>query len=201
MAAKKVGYGKWAHIQRRKRAQDMQHKRAAVRAGGACRSVRYEGYGPGDAAVMVDCLTDSPEQVAAEVRDVFERHGGHLGADGAVSYLFNPVGLILYPSGTNVHGLESKAFEAGAEDVVANEDGTVEVLTDPVEIETVRESLESAGLVPAEAEVTERAWVSAEVNGDAARCMVRLLDALEDLDGVQNVYSNAEIPDEVLASV
>jgi transcriptional/translational regulatory protein YebC/TACO1 len=150
---------------------------------------------------MVDCLTDNPDRVAAKVRDVFERYGGHLGADGAVSYLFNPVGCIIYPPGTPVRGLEDKAFEAGAEDVVTNEDGSVEVLTDPVEFETVRGSLVNAGLVPADAEVTERAWAAAEVDGDAAKCTVRLLDALEDLEGVQNVYSNAEIPNEVLASV
>jgi transcriptional/translational regulatory protein YebC/TACO1 len=150
---------------------------------------------------MVDCLTDNPELAAARVRNVFERYGGHLGADGAVSYLFNPVGCIVFPPGTPVPGLENKAFEAGAEDVVTNPDGTVEVLTDPVEFEAVRGSLVSAGLVPADAEVTERAWAAAEVDGDTAKCAIRLLDALEDLEGVQNVYSNAEIPNEVLASV
>jgi len=152
-------------------------------------------------AVIVDCLTDEPERAAAEVRDVFERFGGHLGAEGAVSYLFNRVGRIVYPAGTPVEDLEGKAFEAGAEDVVTNEDGSVEVLTDPIELNSVRESLVEAGLVPSEAEVTERAWAAAEVKGDTAHHTVRLLDALEHLDAVQNVYSNAEIPNEVLASV
>jgi transcriptional/translational regulatory protein YebC/TACO1 len=165
------------------------------------KAIRYEGYGPGDSAVLVDCLTEDPERVANELRHVFERHGGHLGANGAVSYLFNPVGLIIYPPGISVQRLENEAFEAGAEDVVTREDGSVEVLTDPIEIESVRASLVSAGLVPAQAQVTERAWASAEVKGEAARCMARLLDELEELDGVQNVYSNAAIPNEVLASV
>ena len=196
-----TGHSNWAHIQRRRGAEDRQHKHAAIASAGARKPVRYEGYGPGDVAVMVECLTDNPDRVAAEVRNVFERFGGHLGADGAVSYLFNPVGLIVYPPGASTHGLEDKAFEAGAEDVVTNEDGSVEVLTDPVEFEAVRGSLVSAGLVPVEAEVTQRAWAAAEVEGDTAKCAVRLLDALEDLDAVQNVYSNAEIPNEVLASV
>jgi transcriptional/translational regulatory protein YebC/TACO1 len=196
-----TGHSNWAHIQRLRGAEDKQHKRAAVAASGACKSVRYEGYGPGDVAVMVECLTDNPDRVAAEVRGIFERFGGHLGADGAVSYLFNPVGLIVYPPGTPVPDLEDKAFEAGAEDVVTNEDGSVEVLTDPVEIEAVRGTLVSAGLVPADAEVTQRAWAAAEVEGDTAKSAMGLLDALEHLDAVQNVYSNAEIPNEVLASV
>lgn len=165
------------------------------------KAIRYEGYGPGDSAVLVDCLTDNPEHAADELRHVFERHGGHLGAAGAVSYLFNPVGVIVYPPGVGLKRLENEAFEAGAEDVVPREDGTIEVLTDPVEIESVRESLASAGLVPAQVQLTERAWASAPIQGDAARCMVRLLDELEELDGVQNVYSNAEIPHEVLAAV
>jgi transcriptional/translational regulatory protein YebC/TACO1 len=167
----------------------------------AAKAIRYEGYGPGDSAVIVDFLTDDPERAADELRHVFERHGGHLGASGAVSYLFNPVGRIIYPPGISLNRLEREALDAGAEDVVVNEDGSIEVLTDPVEIETVRDSLVSAGLAPSNAEVTERAWASAEMKGDVARCMVHLLDELEELDGVQNVYSNAQIPNEVLASV
>jgi len=194
-------HSNWAHIQRRRGAADRQHKRVAASVGAESKTVRYEGYGPGDAAVIVECLTDNPARVGAEVRDLFERHGGHLGAAGAVSYLFNPVGIIVYPPGTSLPRLEDQAFEAGAEDVVTNEDGFVEVLTDPSEFETVRGSLTNAGWVSTDSEVTERAWAAAEVEGDAARCIVRLLDALEGLDSVQNVYSNAEISNEVLASV
>jgi YebC/PmpR family DNA-binding regulatory protein len=164
-------------------------------------TVRYEGYGPGGAALMVDCLTDNRNRTVAEVRHAFTRCGGNLGADGSVAYLFNQVGLMMYPPGTNVDRLMEVALEAGAEDVLANDDGSLEVLTDPLDYETVRARLMADGFAPAEGEITQRASTSAELEGDAAESMVRLLEMLEDLDDVQNVYSNAEIPDEVLARV
>ena len=167
----------------------------------AFEAVRYEGYGPGGAAVMVDCLTDNRNRTVAEVRHVFSKYGGNLGAEGSVAYLFNPVGLLIYPPGTDEDRLMEAALEAGAEDVVVNDDGSIEVVTDPAEFEAVRARLGERGLVPADAQVTQRAATSMALTGEAAESMTRLLDALEDLDDVQNVYSNAEIPDEVLARV
>ncbi len=164
-------------------------------------AVRYEGYGPGGAAVMLDALTDNRNRTVAEVRYLFARHGGNLGADGSVAYLFNQVGLIAYPPGTSEGRVMDAALAAGAEDVVSNEDGSLEVLTDPADFAEVRDALIAAGLTPADAEVTHRSALSVPLTGEAAHSMVRLLEALEDLDDVQNVYSNAEIPDEVLASV
>ncbi len=164
-------------------------------------TIRYEGYGPGGAAVMVDCLTDNRNRTVAEVRHAFTKYGGNLGADGSVAYLFHQVGLMTYPTGTNEDRLMEVALEAGAEDVIANSDGSLEVLTDPVDFETVRATLSGGGFAPASAEITQRASTSAGLEGETAEMMVRLLETLEDLDDVQNVYSNAEIPDEVLARV
>jgi YebC/PmpR family DNA-binding regulatory protein len=164
-------------------------------------TIRYEGYGPGGAAVMVDCLTDNRNRTVAEVRHAFTKYGGNLGADGSVAYLFHQVGLMTYPTGTNEDRLMEVALEAGAEDVIANSDGSLEVLTDPVDFETVRATLSGGGFAPASAEITQRASTSASLEGETAEMMVRLLETLEDLDDVQNVYSNAEIPDEVLARV
>jgi YebC/PmpR family DNA-binding regulatory protein len=170
-------------------------------AGEDFQSVRYEGYGPGGAAVMVDCLTDNRNRTVAEIRHAFTKYGGNLGADGSVAYLFNQVGLMTYPPGTDEERLMEVALEAGAEDVITNEDGSIEVLSDPTEFEEVRARLVEKGFTPADATVTQRASTSAELQGEAAESMARLLEALEDLDDVQNVYSNAEIPDEVLARV
>jgi transcriptional/translational regulatory protein YebC/TACO1 len=160
--------------------------------------LRLEGYGPGGAALMVDCLTDNPERTVAEVRHAFSVHGGTLGASGSVSYLFNPVGRMTYPPGTNEDHLMAVALSAGAEDVLPTRDGSLEVLTDPLDFETVQAHLVADGFPPPpDAEITERAALS----GEAARCMAELLDRLQSLDDVQDVYSNAEIPGEVLASV
>jgi YebC/PmpR family DNA-binding regulatory protein len=164
-------------------------------------TVRYEGYGPGGAALMVDCLTDNRNRTVAEVRHAFTKYGGALGADGSVAYLFNQVGLMTYPPGTNVDRLMEAALEAGAEDVLPNDDGSLEVLTDPLDFETVRARLMADGFAPAEGEITQRASTTAKLAGDAAESMARLLDMLDELDDVQSVYSNAEIPDEVLARV
>ena len=181
-------------------------ERAIKRATGAeasedYQAVRYEGYGPGGAAVLVDCLTDNRNRTVAEIRHAFTKYGGNLGADGSVAYLFNQVGLMTYPPGTDEDRLMEVALEAGAEDVITNEDGSIEVLSDPAEFEEVRARLIEKGFTPADAAVTQRASTSAELQGEAAESMARLLEALEDLDDVQNVYSNAEIPDEVLARV
>jgi len=163
--------------------------------------IRYEGYGPGGVAVMVDCMTDNRNRTAADVRHAFSKFGGNLGADGSVAYLFNHVGLLSYPAGSDEDRIMEAAIEAGAEDVVVDEDDSVEVLTNPAEFETVREAMRAAGLKPEHAELTMRASTSANLDADQASSMIRLLDALEDLDDVQNVYSNADISEEILESL
>lgn len=161
--------------------------------------VRYEGYGPGGAAVLVECLTDNRNRTAGDVRHAFTKYGGNLGADGSVAYLFNHCGVITYPPGTSEEAVVEAALEVGAEDVVTDDDGTVEVLTAPGDLEAVREGLEAARLAPENAEVTMRAAASAPVEGEDAEAMLKLLEALEELDDVQDVYTNAEIPGEILA--
>lgn len=160
---------------------------------------RYEGYGPGGVAVMVDCMTDNRKRTVAEVRHAFTKCGGNLGTDGSVAYLFTKVGLIAYPAGTDEDALMEAALEAGAEDVVSNDDGSLDVLTAPDDFIDVREALRAAGQVPDAAEITLRAGAGHVVDLDGAQTMTRLLDMLEDLDDVQKVYSNAEIPDDILA--
>jgi YebC/PmpR family DNA-binding regulatory protein len=164
-------------------------------------SIRYEGYGPGGAALMVDCLTDDRSRTVAELRHAFSTWGGTLGASGSVAYLFNQVGLMTYPPGTNQDALMAAALQAGAEDVLASDDGSLEVLTDPLDFETVRVQLVADGFAPTDAQITQRASVPAPLQGEAAESMVHLLEMLEELDDVQDVYSNAEISDEVLARV
>jgi YebC/PmpR family DNA-binding regulatory protein len=163
--------------------------------------ILYEGYGPGGVAVMVDCLTDNRNRTVADVRHAFTKFGGNLGADGSVAYLFNTVGLVSYSSGVDEDQLMEVAIDAGAEDVISNDDGSVDVLTEPSEFEALKTKLESIGLVPEIAEVTMRASVSATLGENEASSMMKLMEMLEDLDDVQNVYSNAEIPDEILANL
>ena len=163
--------------------------------------ILYEGYGPGGVAVMVDCLTDNRNRTVADVRHAFTKFGGNLGADGSVAYLFNKVGLLSYSTGVDEDNLMEAAIDAGAEDVISNDDGSIDVLTEPSDFETLKVQLESIGLVPELAEVTMRASVSATLGEDEASSMTKLMEMLEDLDDVQNVYSNAEIPDEILANL
>jgi YebC/PmpR family DNA-binding regulatory protein len=163
--------------------------------------IRYEGYGPGGTAVMVDCLTDNRNRTVAEVRHAFTKFGGNLGADGSVAYLFNHVGQLLYPSGSNEDSVMEAAIEAGAEDVIVDSDGSIEVLTEPGEFEQVRDAMSSTGLEPEAAELTMRASTSSELGPDEASSMVKMLEMLEELDDVQQVYSNADISDEILASL
>jgi YebC/PmpR family DNA-binding regulatory protein len=197
-----AGHSKWANIRRRESAQARRRDKAsASRAPAGLQTVRYEGYGPGGAAVIVECVTDDSGRVGAEVRRAFVQHGGNLGADGSVSYLFNTVGLMTYPPGTDEEQLMQVALEAGAEDVVPNADSSVEVLADPLEFDTVCAVLTHRGFAPATAEVTQRAATSLELSGETAERMVHLLEALEGLDEVQDVYSNVEISDEVLARI
>ena len=163
--------------------------------------IRYEGYGPGGTAVMVDCMTDNRNRTVAEVRHAFSKHGGNLGADGSVAYLFAHVGLLNYASGSDEDAIMGAAIEAGAEDVIVGDDGAIEVLTTPAEFEQVRDAMLAAELEPESAEVTMRAETSASLDRGAAETMLKLLDVLEDLDDVQQVYSNAEIADDILATL
>jgi transcriptional/translational regulatory protein YebC/TACO1 len=195
-----AGHSKWANIKRREDAHAAMRCRGAADAPGeGLERVHYEGYGPGGAAVMVECVTTDRMRVGAEVRRAFVQHGGQLGADGSVSYLFNTVGLLTYPPGTDEERLMQVALEAGAEDVVPSADTSVEVLADPLEFATVRAVLTHHGFAPATAEVTRRAATALELSGDDGWAMVQLLEALEGLEDAREVYSNVEISDEVLA--
>lgn len=181
-------------------------ERAIRRGSGAAegedfQEIRYEGYGPGGTAVMVDCLTDNRNRTVAEVRHAFSKFGGNLGADGSVSYLFNHVGQILYPEASDEDAVMEAAIDAGAEDVIVDADGSIEVLTEPGEFEAVRNRMVAVGLEPESAELTMRAATSTELEADAAGSMIKLLEILEDLDDVQQVYSNADISDEILAQL
>jgi YebC/PmpR family DNA-binding regulatory protein len=155
--------------------------------------IRYEGYGIGGAAVIVDCLTDNRTRTVAEVRHAFSKHGGNLGTDGSVAFMFKHCGQMLFAPGTSEDAVMEVALEAGAEDVIVDEEGTIEVLTGPAELASVRAALEAKGLKPELAEVTMRPDNQSELGGDEGARMQKLLDALENLDDVQDVYSNAVI--------
>ena len=177
-------------------------KRGAGELDGAdFQEMRYEGYGPGGTAVMVDCLTDNRNRTVAAVRHAFAKYGGNLGADGSVNYLFNHVGQLLYPEDADEDAIMEAAIEAGAEDVVVDDEGSIEVLTEPGEFERVRDAMRKAGFKPESAQLTMRASTNSELDVNAAGSMVKLLETLEDLDDVQEVYSNADISDDVLAQL
>ena len=163
--------------------------------------IRYEGYGPGGSAVMVDCMTDNKNRTVADVRHAFSKFGGNLGADGSVNYLFNHVGQISFPAGSDEDAIMESAIDAGAEDVLVHADNSIEVLTDPAEFEAVRDAMLSAGFAADDAELTMRATTSAELDLKAAGSIMKMLEMLEDLDDVQNVYSNADISDDILAQL
>jgi YebC/PmpR family DNA-binding regulatory protein len=163
--------------------------------------IRYEGYGPGGVAVMVDCMTDNRNRTASEVRHAFTKHGGNLGTDGSVGYLFTKRGVLSFAPGADEDRIMEAALEAGADDVVTYEDGSVDVLTAPDVFEAVRAAMTAAGLAPGDAEVTFHPSTAAPVEGDAAEKLLKMLDVLEDLDDVQNVYSNADIDEAAIAAV
>jgi len=188
-----MGHSNWANLQRRARAATRCRHAAAQPCDG------HEGYGPGGGVLMVECVTADPKRMDTEVRRSFHKHGGQLGADGSVSYLFNTVGLLTYPPGTDEEQLMQAALEAGAEDVVPNVDTSVEVLADPFEFATVLAMLTHQGFAPATAQVTRRAATSLALSGEDAEAMMQLLEALEGLEDVRGVYSNVEISDEVLS--
>jgi YebC/PmpR family DNA-binding regulatory protein len=161
--------------------------------GVAYEEVRYEGYGVGGAAVMIDCVTDNRTRTVAEVRHALTKHGGNLGTDGSVAFNFKHCGQFIFAPGTSEDAVMEAALEAGAEDVVTSEDGTVEVISAPGDFEQVREALNKAGLKPEVAEVTMKPLSETPLAGEEAQRMQRLLDALEDLDDVQQVYTTAAL--------
>jgi YebC/PmpR family DNA-binding regulatory protein len=163
--------------------------------------IRYEGYGPGGTAVMVDCMTDNRNRTVAEVRHAFSKHGGNLGTDGSVAYLFNKCGLLTFSPDAGEDAVMEAAIESGAEDVVVSDDGSIEVICGPNDFLDVKQALVKAGLNPETAEVTMRASTSNSLDLDSAKTMVSLIDMLEDLDDVQNVYSNADISGEILEQI
>jgi YebC/PmpR family DNA-binding regulatory protein len=161
----------------------------------------YEGYAPGGIAVLVEVMTDNRNRTVAEVRHAFSKRGGNLGTDGSVAYLFSRVGQISFAPGADEEQIMDAALEAGAEDIEANDDGSIDVTTAWEEFTAVKEALETAGLEAAGGEVTMLASTTVPVDADGAEKIMALVDALEDLDDVQNVYTNVDIPDEVLASL
>jgi YebC/PmpR family DNA-binding regulatory protein len=174
-------------------------KRGSGDAGGEnYEEIRYEGYGPGGVAIMLDCMTDNRNRTVSEVRHAFSKYHGNLGADGSVAYLFERKGVIGFGPDADDEAVLEVALEAGAEDMAEYDDGSFDILTTPEEYGTVRKTLQAAGFEPAHADVTMRPETTAEVGeGDAETCL-KLLETLEDLDDVQNVYSNAEFPETVL---
>ncbi len=153
--------------------------------------IRYEGYGVGGAAIIVDCMTDNRTRTVAEVRHAFTKNGGNLGSDGSVAYLFKHCGQFVFAPGTSEDKVMEAGLDAGAEDVTRNEDGSVELICAPADFDQVKQALDKAGLKPEFAEVTMKAGTENVLDGDDAAKMRKLLDALEALDDVQNVYTSA----------
>ncbi|MEY4318228.1 MAG: hypothetical protein RI902_2036 [Pseudomonadota bacterium] len=155
--------------------------------------IRYEGYGIGGAAIIVDTMTDNKVRTVAEVRHAFSKHGGNLGTEGSVAFQFKHCGQLVFAPGSNEDQIMEIALENGADDVITDDDGAIEVITPPAEFEAVKNALEAAGLKPEVAEVTMRAENTIELAGDDAAKMQKILDVLEDLDDVQEVYHNATL--------
>jgi YebC/PmpR family DNA-binding regulatory protein len=174
---------------------------AGAQEGDNFEEVRYEGYGPGGIAVMVDCLTDNRNRTVAEVRHAFAKAGGNLGTGGSVAYQFAKTGVLSFPAGSDEERIMEVALEAGAMDIVTNDDGSIDVLTGPEQFEAVREAMQAAGLETEQAEVTMRADTTTSLKLEDAEKMIRLLETLEELDDVQSVYSNADISEDILAQL
>ncbi|MEK9932205.1 MAG: YebC/PmpR family DNA-binding transcriptional regulator [Methylophilaceae bacterium] len=155
--------------------------------------IRYEGYGINGAAIIVDCLTDNKQRAVAEVRHAFSKNGGNLGTDGCVSFLFKHLGSIFFAPGANLDNIMEKAIELGADDVISNDDGSIEIITKPSDFLTVKEGFDEAAIKYELAEVTMKPDTEVELNGSDAEKMQKILDALDDLDDVQEVYSNVVI--------
>lgn len=163
--------------------------------------ILYEGYGISGVAVMVECLSDNRNRTVAEVRHAFTKRGGNLGTDGSVSYLFTKQGFISYPSGSDEDQIMDVALESGAEDVLTNEDGSIDVVTTPESFVDVKEAMAAANLVAESSSITMAPSTSVSLDLDGAEKIMGLIDMLEDLDDVQNVYTNADFSDDVLAQL
>jgi len=155
--------------------------------------IRYEGYGPNGVAIMVDCLTDNRNRTVSEIRHAFSKAGGNLGTDGSVAYLFSQQGVLTFAAGSDEEQVMEAALEAGAEDITTNDDGSIDVITTPDAFLDVKEAMISAGLTPEMGEVTMQPSTSVDLELEDAQKVLRLVDALEDLDDVQNVYANYDI--------
>lgn len=160
--------------------------------------ITYEGYAPGGVAILVECMTDNRNRTAGDVRHAFTKRGGNLGTDGSVAYLFNRIGQINYFSGVDEDALMEAALEAGAEDIISHDDGSVDVVTSFGDFLNVKDAMVAAGFEPAHAEIAMVADISVPLDLAGAEKLLAMIDGLEDLDDVQNVYTNAEIPDDVV---
>lgn len=169
--------------------------------GAAYEEIRYEGYGPNGIAIMVDCMTDNRNRTVAEVRHVFSKRGGNMGTDGSVAYLFNQKGIISFGNDITEDDVMEIALEAGAEDIVTNADGSVDVFTSPDDYSAVKDALDKAGLESQSAEVTMHPDTTVSLELDDAQKAIAMIEAFEELDDVQQVYSNADFSDEVMAQL
>lgn len=163
--------------------------------------IRYEGYGASGVAILVDCLTDNRNRTVADVRYAFTRAGGNLGTDGSVAYLFSKIGMMTFAAGSDEDAIMEAAMEAGAEDIETAEDGSIEVTTAWEEFTNIKEAMVAAGFEPESGDVMMKPSTSVDLDLDSAEKVMRLVDVLEDLDDVQNVYSNADFSDEVMAQL
>ena len=161
--------------------------------------IRYEGYAQEGVAVMIECLSDNRNRTVSEVRHAFSKHGGNLGTDGSVAYLFSKIGVLNFAPGTSEDAVMEVALEAGADDIVMGDDGSIEVVTSPESFSGVVTAMNAAGITPANAEITMRASMEVELDVDTGQKVLKFLDILEDLDDTQAVYSNADIPAEAYA--
>lgn len=169
--------------------------------GAAYEEVRYEGYGPSGIAIMVDCMTDNRNRTVAEVRHVFSKRGGNMGTDGCVAFMFNQKGIISLTTGLDEDTVMEVALEAGAEDIVNNQDGSIDVFTSPDDYATVKDALDAAGFEVQSAEVTMHPDNTVSLELEDAQKAIAMIDAFEELDDVQQVYSNADFSDEVMAQL
>jgi len=163
--------------------------------------IRYEGFGPSGIAIMMDCMTDNRNRTVAAVRNVFTKRGGNMGTDGSVAYLFNKKGIISYPAGTDEDTVMEAALDAGAEDIVTNDDGTVDVFTTPEDYAAVKDALDQSGLEATSSEVTMHPETTVALDVQDAGKALAMIDAFEDLDDVQDVYTNADFSDDVMAQL
>ncbi|MCI0506664.1 MAG: YebC/PmpR family DNA-binding transcriptional regulator [Gammaproteobacteria bacterium] len=161
----------------------------------------YEGYGPNGVAIMVECLTDNRNRTVGEVRHAFSKHGGNLGTNGSVAFLFNKIGMLTYPAGSDEEKILEAALEAGADDVVVNDDSSIDVTTTPENFLSVKEAMQAQGLNSEQADIIMQATTTIGLELEDAQKAMKLIDALEDLDDVQKVHSNIEISDEVMAQL